>query len=130
MRPIRLFALGLIAFIAFRTVVHNTFRKLVTGAATASERRSACIVMAGNTTRDEEGATYIVGQIRNDCDQTINDVTISFQLDPGPESRFNTSGAYAIAYSRDVRPGETRPFKTVVPIGRKTTYHFSKIRAY
>jgi len=45
-----------------------------------------CLELLGNTTSEEEGTTYIVGSIKNNCDRSFGQVTILFNLDrtPGP----------------------------------------------
>jgi hypothetical protein len=86
--------------------------------------------MLGNTTTEENGSTFIIGSVRNNCDRKFSSVTISFKLDstPGPMENMPTGGAYA--YSRDVEPGQIAQFKSAWPVSRDATFRFDGITAY
>jgi hypothetical protein len=95
-----------------------------------SDRESARLSGLGNTTREEEGLTYIVGSIKNDCDTKFGHVTVIFKLDREPGPTESLPQAIAYAYSSDVEPGETRQFKTALPISKNSAHHFDGINAY
>ena len=96
----------------------------------ATGKAPACLALVGNTTREEEGLTYIVGSVKNSCDSEFSHVTVVFKLDRerGPTESLPEGIAYA--YSRDVKPGETREFKTAMPVSKNSVYHFGEINAY
>jgi hypothetical protein len=120
--------LGLIALFALRSTVSDWFSNSFIPKATTSA--ASCLALAGSTTSEEDGHTFIIGNIRNNCDHKVGSVTVSFKLDrpPGPQQPFSEGIAYA--YARDVAPGETRRFKTAVMIPKRATYHFDKINAF
>ena len=151
------FILGLlIALVAVRYALREGLRSLVTSVTT--DKAATCLVMLGNTTREEEKFTYIVGSIKNNCDQKFGQVTIAFKLDrssgstvglpeainpygsrvqSGQTQKFKPSGstidlpeALVFAYSSDVKPGETRNFKTAMHISANSTYRFDGIKAF
>ena len=119
--------LGLIAFLAVRYAFLYGVQKAVTS---ASADRASCVIMVGNTTRDENGLTYIVGSIRNNCDHRVDHVTIGFKLDRPADSNLSRSDVPVYAYSTDVQPGETRQFKTTFPIGKNVIYRYDGMSAY
>lgn len=142
--------LGLIvAILAARYVLNSAAKSLVASATT--DKGATCLQMLGSTTSVQDGFTYIIGSIKNNCSQKIGNVTITFKLDrqstpdvklpgtmsssygkpaPPTKSTFTLPDAVAYAYSRDVQPGETRKFKTAVHISANSTYRFDAIRAY
>src|SRR5215468_2245375 len=89
-----------------------------------------CIEMLGSTSSDEEGITAIVGNIRNNCDRRFGHVTVLFKLErpAGPLKDMPEPSAYA--YVSDLEPGETRPFKTAIPLSKDVMYLFEGINAY
>jgi len=117
---------GLIALIALRSAVQDGFQRTIVAA--TSDKASTCLEMLGNTTSIENGQTYIIGDIKNSCNRDFLDVTITFKLSRSSGANFREGIAYA--YSRDVKPGETRRFKSAIPISNDTVYRFDKIRAY
>ena len=145
----------LIAFVAVRYAMREAFRSLVTSVTT--DKAATCLVMLGNTTREEEKFTYIVGSIKNNCDQKFGQVTIAFKLDRSsgstlslpeainpygsrvqsgqtqkfkPGSTIDLPEALVFAYSRDVKPFETRNFKTAMHVSANSTYRFDGIKAF
>jgi len=122
------FVFGLLALIAVRSFLQNRYQTVVTGVTTG--RTSNCLAMLGSTTREEGRSTYIVGSIRNDCNRTIGHVTVVFKVDGPNDARFNHRDAIFYAYENDVRPGETRMFKTLFQIGKNDTYRFDGVNAY
>jgi hypothetical protein len=86
--------------------------------------------MPGSTTSEEEGLTYIIGTVRNNCDRKFSSAVILFKLDgnPGASGDFPQGSAYA--YASDLEPGETRPFKPALPVSRNATFQFEGINAY
>jgi hypothetical protein len=120
--------LGLIAIIAVGRGVGGWFVKSVVTRATTDA--STCLEMLGSTTTEDAGATYIIGNVKNGCDHRIDSVTVIFKLDRPPESAEYLPQGDAYAYVRDVKPGETRPFKSALPVSRNTTYRFDGINAF
>jgi hypothetical protein len=121
--------LGLvIAYFAARYVLREQFGRVIKTVTT--DKAAECLVMLGSTTREEEKLTYIVGNIRNKCDQKFGHVTISFKLDRPSGPMSSLPEAVAVAYARDVQPGETRSFKSVSSISSKSTFRFDAISAY
>jgi len=124
-------ASAVLAVIAVGVVIYGLSRWLPRYiAARATGKGPACLVMLGNTTREEENLTYIIGSIKNNCDYRIDQVTVLFKLDrmPGPTESLPEAVAYA--YVSDVKPGETREFRTALPVSKNSTYHFDGINAY
>jgi len=46
----------------------------------------------------------------------------------GPTESLPEGVAYA--YSTDIKPGETREFKTAMPVSKNSVHHFGEINAY
>jgi len=155
MKVVASLILGLVALLAIRWVLRDQFQRVIT--ATTTDKAATCLQMLGNTTREEEGSAYIVGSIRNKCDQKFLSVTITFKLDRQSGSRsasqtmlptygtssqrnqtpkfhsgstFELPEAVISAYARDVKPGETREFKTAFRIPANSTYRFDSIKAF
>ncbi len=93
---------------------------------------TSCLKVLGSTTSEQDGGTYIVGSVRNECGRNYPSVTVVFKLDAsGPEAKtFRSPGAYAQAYIRDLKPSEMKRFKTALPIPKNGLYHFDKITAF
>ena len=89
-----------------------------------------CLALAGSTTTETDGTTYITGNLRNDCDRAFDHVTITFKLDHAPGAAFDLPQADAYAYGRDIKPGEVRAFQSALPVSRNATYQLDNIRAY
>ena len=154
MKPIAAIAGLVAAYFAARYVLREGMQSLVKTVTT--DKAAACLQMLGNTTREEERFTYIVGSVRNTCDQKFSSVTITFKLDrtsgsslglpnavPSPyrpkgqtqtfkpsESPIDLPQAIAYAYVSDVKPGETRSFKSAIHIPAISTYRFDAIQAF
>ena len=116
--------LGLIAVLALRSALHRGVQGVVTSATT--DKAAICLTMLGATTREENGFTYIVGSIRNNCNRKFDNVTTAFKLDrpPGSNTYLTTFEFKRFAVS----PGETRKFKTMFHIGRNSTYLLTESR--
>jgi len=119
---------GLIAFLALREFLQHQYRTVMTSATT--DRVAKCLTMLGSTTREQDGFTYIVGSVRNNCEQKFGSVTVVFKVDPPSGSTGYRSDAIVYAYSRDVQPHETRQFKTMFQISKNATYRFDSIKAF
>ena len=124
--------LGLLAavlvFLGLRYAVNDWFRNRAVPAMTASGNQ--CLVMAGSTTREQDGATYIVGSFRNECDRKFSQVTISFKLERSSGAMQSLPEAVVTAYTRDVQPGETRQFKSTMPVSRNAIFRFDAISGF
>jgi hypothetical protein len=120
--------LTLVSLLALGYITRPLFRSFITSA--TSDHAAACLEMLGNTTTEENGITYIVGTVRNNCERKFGYVTVTFKLDRQPGPAENLPDAPVSAYSRDVGPGQTKEFKTVVPISKNSTYRFDAISAY
>jgi len=94
----------------------------------SSGKGPACLQLLGNTTTEDEGRTYIIGSIKNSCDYSFSTVTVLFKLDR--RNGVELPDAVAYAYSRDVKPGETRRFKSALPVSKNTTFRFDGMNAY
>ena len=89
-----------------------------------------CLEMLGKTTSEEEGLTYITGSLKNNCSRKFSLVTVVFKFDRTPGPTQNLPEAIAYAYSSDVAPGETRQFKSALPISNNSTFRLDGINAY
>jgi hypothetical protein len=118
---------AVVIFLALRSTLKDNMQKVVTTA--VSDHAAECLVMAGNTTREVEGSTYIVGSFENRCDRKFDQVTIGFLIDQPLDAKFK-SDAPVLAYVRSVQPGERRDFKTMFRIEKNATYRFDKITAF
>jgi hypothetical protein len=122
---------GILVLIAIGVVIYGLNRWLPRYiSARATGKGPGCLVMLGNTTRDEENLTYIIGSIKNNCDYRFDQVTVLFKLDRVPGPTENLPEAVAYAYVSGVKPGETREFKTALPVSKNSTYRFDGINAY
>jgi hypothetical protein len=119
--------LAVAAFLVLRYAALYGIHSVVTSAST---NKAACLEMVGNTTREEQGRTYIVGSIRNTCDRKVDHVTINFKVDRPADSNLGRSGGPIYAYSDDVLPGENRQFKTMFPIGKDIIYRYDGMTAF
>jgi len=119
--------LTLVFLFALGYVTRHLFRSFITSA--TSDHAAACLEMLGSTTTEEDGNTYIIGTVRNNCERKFGNVTVTFKLDrqPGPMENLD---APVSAYARDVGPDQTKQFKTAVPISKNSTYRFDAISAY
>jgi len=119
--------LTLVSFLALGYVTRPLFRSFITSA--TSDHAAACLVLLGSTTTEEDGNTYIIGTVPNNCERKFGNVTVTFKLDrqPGPMENLD---APVSAYARDVGPDQTKQFKTAVPISKNSTYRFDAISAY
>lgn len=118
---------GVIGLVVVRSAVNDGFQRFV--GAVGSNPGTTCVSMLGNTTREENGLTYIVGTIQNTCRRPISSVTVIFKLDR-PQGSFDGSRAIIYAYSRDLQPGESREFKSFLTIPKNSTYTFDKITGF
>jgi hypothetical protein len=120
--------IGLFAVFAIRSFLQDRYETAITAVATGNA--SNCLMMLGSTTREEDRSTHIVGSIRNNCDRKVGQVTIVFKVAGKVDSKFNQGEAIHYAYVRDLKPGETRAFKTMFSIGKNDTYRFDSITAF
>jgi len=118
---------AVLAFLGFRLFVQHQLQATMTSATTNA---AGCLSMIGNTTREENGATYIVGSFKNDCARSVGQVTIIFKVDGAMDSNFNHRDSFFQAYERDVAAGETRNFKTLFSMGKNATYRFDSFNAF
>ena len=86
--------------------------------------------MLGSTTTEENGSTYIIGSVRNSCDQKFRRVTVSFKIDHQRVATGELPEYTASAYSRNVEPGQIKEFKTSTPVSKNASYRFDAISAY
>jgi hypothetical protein len=122
---------GIIALVSLVILGYFTrplFRNFIASA--TSDKAAACLEMIGNTTTEEDGHAYIIGSVRNNCDRTFGNVTVSFKLDRTAGPMENMPEARATGYVRDLAAGQTKSFRTVVPISKDSTYRFDTISAY
>jgi hypothetical protein len=119
--------LGVVGLFALRSFLHEGFRQGLTNA--TRDHTGECLSLVGSTTREEKGFTYIVGSVRNRCEIKFTNVTVAFKLDR-PDSKVKLPDAPILAYARDLKPGETKSFKTDFSIDKKTTFRFDRITAF
>ena len=120
--------LTLVSFFVLGYITRPLFRSFITSA--TSDHAAACLEMLGNTTTEENGITYIIGTVRNNCERKFGSVTVTFKLERQPGPMENFSEVPVSAYARDVGPGQTKQFKTAMPISKNSTYRFDAISAY
>ena len=118
---------GLLFILGVRYFVRGVFQGVVHQATTNS---TSCLALLGSTTSEQDGHTYIVGSVRNNCTRQFSSVTVSFKLDRPRGAMQNFSQAIAYAYTRDLKPSETRSFKSAVPLSKDVTYRFDGFNAY
>ena len=118
---------GLIAILALGYALRGLLRYEL-GSVTSD--RTACLEMQGSTTTEEDGVTFIVGNIKNNCSTRFGQVTVAFRLAPTPGVTENLATASAYAYCRDVEPGDVRQCKTALPVSKDASYRFEGINAF
>lgn len=120
--------IGLIVILGIGYAIRSVFQHTMASVTTGSSL--ACLEVLGSTTAEEEGRTYIVGSIHNNCDRSFSNVTVTFKLDrtPGAFESFSEGGAYA--YARDVKAGEAKEFKSALPVAKDATFRFDGINAF
>ena len=119
---------GLIAIFALRSSYTGAMNGYVIPRSTG--KSPGCLAMAGNTTSLQDGQTFIIGNVRNNCDYKFSNVTVVFKVDRSSRPADNLPPAIVYAYNSDVKPGETRRFKTAFPISKNAIYRFDGIKAY
>jgi len=120
--------LGLIAVLAIGYYIRGVvWNRVVSG---VTENNSDCLAVLGSTTTEVDGGNYIVGNVQNNCDRSFSNVTVTFKLDrtQGVSESFSEGGAYA--YVRDVKAGESREFKSALPVAKNATFRFDGINAF
>jgi hypothetical protein len=119
--------LAIAAFLGFRYYISQQYQHAI--AAVTSGGPSSCIAMVGSTRTEENGHTYIVGTIRNNCGRTVGHVTVTFKVDRQSESAFH-SDAPVYAYVNDIPAGETRTFRSMFQIAKDVGFRFDRIIAF
>ena len=99
-------------------------------ASKASGKAPACLEMLGSQMSDADAVNYIIGTLRNSCDSKISSATVLFKLERRAGPMQDMPEAVAYAYVRDLKSGETRQFKTALPVSRETSYRFDGINAW
>jgi hypothetical protein len=120
--------LGLIVVLAIGYYIRGVVWNRVTSSITANN--SDCLAVLGSTTTDVDGGTYIVGSVQNNCDRSFGNVTVTFKLDRTPGAFESFSGGGAYAYVRDVKAGESKAFKSALPVSKDATFRFDAINAF
>jgi len=118
----------LLALLAVRSFLNDWFRNRFVPSVTGSGAQ--CLELTGSTTRDQDSGTYIVGSFRNNCDRPYPQVTVSFKLERPSGPTRDLPEAVVSAYERDVKPGETRNFKTAMPVPRNTIFRLDSISGF
>jgi hypothetical protein len=135
------------ALLAVRYVLSRAVKHVVTTVTT--DYAAKCLAVLGQTTRVEDGNTFIVGSFKNDCDRKFSHVTVAFALDRSstaakplftpygreapperPQAALDLPQAPIFAYSRDVAPGETREFKSAYSIPENAVFRFESISGF
>ena len=120
--------LGLIVVLAIGYYIRGVVWNHVTSSVTANN--SDCLTVLGSTTTEVDGGNYIVGNVQNNCDRSFSNVTVTFKLDGTPGAFESFSGGGAYAYVRDVKAGESREFKSALPVAKNATFRFDGINAF
>jgi hypothetical protein len=118
--------LALLVVLGVRQAITDSYVDTV--ATVSSGGQKTCLEVLGTTTGEEDGKAYVIGNVRNNCSRAVGQTTVVFTVDP--ESGSRSSGATLYAYVRDLKPGQTRRFKTMFPIPKNRTYHFEGINAF
>jgi hypothetical protein len=119
---------GILVLIALALAARGLFQHFIVS--TISSNSSDCLDVVGSTTSEVDGGTYITGSVRNSCDRDFGNVTISFKLDATPGPFGTMSGGGAFAYARNVKAGESKEFKTSMPVPKEATYRLEGINAF
>src|SRR5213595_3619170 len=93
---------GLLVLIAILGVVYaagGVFKDYIVTNSTG--KGPACLEVLGKTTEDE-GRTFIIGNIRNNCTRKFSMVTVLFKLDRMRGASEMLPEAIAYAYVRDI----------------------------
>ena len=119
--------LGLVAILAIGYYIRGVVWNRVVSSATAPT--SDCLAVLGSTTSEDEGRTYIVGSIQNNCDRNFGNVTVLFKVD-NPNASGSFSEGVAYAYGRNVKAGEVQQFKSAMPVAKNATFRFDGVNAF
>jgi hypothetical protein len=95
----------------------------------AARSDSDCVALVGYTTTEEDGHQYVTGSVRNDCGQFVNSVTVVFRENP-PGANPDWPQASAQAYIGRLKPGETKDFKSALPMPPDATISFDRLTAF
>ena len=117
--------LGVVALLGLRSVLHQGFRQTITEA--TKDRAADCLTLAGSTTREYQRYSYIVGSVRNRCETKFDQVTVTFKLDRASST---LPEATIPAYIRNLKPGETKEFRSAHRIDKDTTFRFDRITGH
>lgn len=143
--------LGVVIILGIRYAMQEGLRGVVTSV--TSDQAAACLSLSGSTTAVEDGFTDIIGTFKNECNRKFSQVTVSFKLDRSssgstaaeistafhPGAKTNSAPrrpamempeAVILAYARDVKPGETRKFKSSTHISKNAVFRFDKISGF
>ena len=117
--------LAVVGLLGVRSVLQDGFRRTITAA--TKDRAADCLTLAGSTTREYQRYSYIVGSVRNRCETRFDQVTVTFKLDRGSSTLPN---ATVPAYLRNLKPGETKEFRSAHRIDKNTTFRFDGITGF
>ena len=98
--------------------------------AVAASKAPPCLELLGSTTTEDNGISYIVGSVRNSCDQKFSRVTVSFKIDHQRVATGELPETVVSAYGRNLEPGQVKEFKSTMPVSKDTTFRFDSISAY
>jgi hypothetical protein len=127
------FLAGILAVVAIYGVrQYITDSYTTTMAAVAKGGPASCLQMLGSTTAEEDGRTYLVGSIRNNCERRVGQVTVVFSMEHAGSSTRDTwnPSSTVYAYVRDIDRGETRRFKSAFSVPNDRTFRFDRINAF
>jgi hypothetical protein len=120
--------IGLILIVGIGYAIRGIYQHTMDSVTTGSSLD--CLAVLGSTTTEDEGRTYIVGSIQNNCDRNFSNVTVLFKVDSTPGAFGSMPASAAYAYGHNVKAGEAQPFKTAMPISRDATFRFDGINAF
>ena len=119
-------ALALMAILVAGYAARTWFQNRLTAAGASP----TCIDVLGHTTSEQDGATYIIGSVKNGCDRSFSNLTVVFKVDPQSGPMGNLPEGFAQAYVRDIKPGDIRDFKSALPVPREATFRLNGINAF
>jgi hypothetical protein len=127
----------LAALIAAASIVKGYLFNTVFGSVTGNKAATtSCVAVLSNTTTEEQGVTSLIGRVKNSCDRSFGSVTIVFKLDRLPEPSDESDDApdlpvaEAYAYVSDLKAGETREFKSALPVSKNSGFRLDAINTF
>src|SRR6185436_18004749 len=90
---------GLLVVLAVLYALRGRFRDSIV--TMSNVKAPSCLEMVGNTTSEQDGHTYIIGSLRNNCEKTFGHVQVTFTLDRTDHTNLPPPLAYV--YGRNLQ---------------------------